>query len=138
MSDPLKFLTVVSAKTDHLYLWTSFIDLEGAGSNDPVAADFNAHRREIPFMGITATLYPRSYQGSELNPSFCGGIYDSPQWMSKQSILDVLTALGFDQLQMAHEATPHPIESCLSIFARRSRHVRLEHPHISNPKSPNG
>ncbi len=84
MPDPLRFLKAAAAKTDRLYLWTSFVDLSAAKSDDPAAAHFRSHARAVPFMGISATLYPRHYAGAHRNPDFSGGIYDAPQWMSKR------------------------------------------------------
>jgi hypothetical protein len=61
-----------------------------------------------------------NYMGAQLQDGFCGGIYNQPRWMSRDSILDALRALGFRELEIAHEGRPYPTQPCFSIFARKS------------------
>ncbi len=119
MADPLRFLEAVAARTDALYLWTTYLDPTAFPVGDPALKRWEAVRETRTFRGQTITLYRRDYEQVHLNPDFCGGIYNEPRWMIRSSILDALRALGFSSLEIAHETTPTPHEPCFSVFARR-------------------
>jgi SAM-dependent methyltransferase len=119
MIDPLRFLSAVAARTDVLYLWTSYFDLSSVEPGSAMEKGFAEMREDRPFHGETLTLYRRSYLGADRNPEFCGGIFDEPRWMTRESILAALRLLGFTSIEIAHEAMPNPNEPCFSIFARR-------------------
>ena len=119
MRDPLRFLTLVAARTDVLYLWTSFIDVDALEPRSELAAWFASRRERRDFNGFTATLYRLGYHGVNNNKDFCGGIFDTPRWMDRASILESLRTLGFDRLEIVHEDRPLPHQPCFSVFARR-------------------
>jgi Methyltransferase domain len=120
MVDPLRFLEAVAARTDTLYLWTSYIDEDAAPKGSPGAKELASVREEHDFHGARTTLYRMSYYKVHLNDDFCGGIYNEPRWMSRGSIISALKALGFSELEIAHEGGLHPTQPCFSIFARKS------------------
>jgi SAM-dependent methyltransferase len=121
MQDPLRFLEAVAARTNALYLWTSFIDDDVITADSPQTEGYRTTQEDCEFRGQPVTLFRRGYVGVNHNAEFCGGIFDDPRWMSRSSILTALHALGFDDLEITHEATPVPHEPCFSIFARRSK-----------------
>jgi SAM-dependent methyltransferase len=124
MVDPLRFLEAVAARTDALYLWTSYIDENAAPAGSSNAKNLGMVREAVDFRGIQTSLYRMSYYDVHLNHDFCGGIYGEPRWMSRTSIIEALKALGFSDLEIAHEAPgPQPTQPCFSIFARRSAAV---------------
>ena len=119
MPDPLRFLTAVAARTDVLYIWTSFIDEDVLEPGSELANGFAAMRETTTFLGAPITLYRLNYNGVHQNEDFCGGIYNTPRWMSRASILAALRALGFTSIEIAHENRPLPHQPCFSVFARR-------------------
>jgi hypothetical protein len=119
MADPLRFLEAVASRTDSLYLWTHYIDEGAAPAESPDAKCLAARREERDFRGIRAILYRLHYYDVHLKDEFSGGIYNEPRWMSRASVLDALSALGFSQIEIAHEARPHPTQPRFSIFARK-------------------
>ena len=120
MRDPLRFLTAVAARTDVVYLWTSFIDDQALEPGSDVAKWFVSRRERREFNGITTTLFRLDYNGVNKNDNFCGGIFDTPRWMDRGSILESLRVLGFDSLEIAHEDKPLPHQPCFSVLARRT------------------
>lgn len=120
MIDPLRFLEALCSKTDAIYIWTMFVDEEAGPSDENVSANWAKVREHRQFHGIPVTLYRRGYLTASKNADFSGGIFDEPRWMTRESIIGSLKALGFESLSIEHEATINPYESCFSIFARRT------------------
>ncbi len=107
LRDPLGFLEALSEKTSALYIWTVFI------------ADDRPPTKIETFKGIPVRLYQRPYGPGVSDDSFCGGLMDKPFWIFRDDILSALKALGFSDIETAHE------ESSIhgpgfSIFARKS------------------
>ena len=119
MIDPLRFLRAVASRTDHLYLWTHFVEESRIPPDHEAAHGFASTRETRPFEGEAMTLYRRSYAGVDRRVDFCGGIYDEPRWMARQSILDCLRLLGFTNIEIAHEDEMRPHEPSFSIYAAR-------------------
>ena len=119
MQDPLRFLEAVAARTDSLFIWTSYIDDAGVAAGGPGTEVYNREREDGEFHGKPVTLYRRGYLGADQNEEFCGGIFDDPRWMARTALFDALGTLGFNSIEIAHEATPVLYEPCFSILARR-------------------
>jgi hypothetical protein len=107
LRDPLGFLEAICEKTTSVYIWTVFI------------ADDRPPSKVEVFRGIPVRLYQRPYGPGVTDDSFCGGLMDKPFWIFRDDILAALKALGFLEIQTAHE------ESSIhgpgfSIFARKS------------------
>ncbi|ATQ67939.1 MULTISPECIES: class I SAM-dependent methyltransferase [Methylosinus] len=121
MREPLRFLQAVAARTDALYLWTHFMDdLSIPDDDSPLAQGLRQTRELGELSGRQFVMYRHSYVGANLAPAFCGGIYDDARWLPRRSIVGALETLGFDSVEFAHEATPHPNLPAFSAFARRT------------------
>ena len=119
MRDPLRFLSAVAARTDALYLWSNFIDVDVLEPDSDLANGFAALRETRDFHGVDVKVYRLNYNNANKNLDFCGGIYDTPRWMDRASILDCLRVLGFSSLEVAHEQRPLPHEPSFSVYAKR-------------------
>jgi hypothetical protein len=119
MIDPLRFLQSVAAHTDRLYIWTHFVEESRIPPDHEAAHGFASTRETRMFAGEAMTLYRRAYAGVHRKAEFCGGIYDEPRWMARQSILDCLRLLGFTSAETAHEDEVRPHEPSFSIYATR-------------------
>lgn len=91
MTEPLKLLSGLCARTDRLFLWTHYYD---EGLRD----------RTLPFSAPETIVFEgRSYTGSRrLYParamrrkSYAGGSARHAMWLTRDSILDFLQARGF-------------------------------------------
>lgn len=119
MRDPLRLLEAIAARTDAIFLWTHYVEENGPDS--PVGSNhaYDAVRETRSFHGETLTVYRHPYLGADLNPEFCGGVYENPRWMARESIVRALEILGFTSLEFAHDTRDHPNGPCFSILARR-------------------
>ena len=120
MEDPIELLELIASRTDAMYLWTHYMSDEAMPDGDPrrgaiIGTAEIQHRRGVP-----VRLYKRSYYGAWRNKSFCGGIHDLHRWVEKSDIVDVIKALGFDDVRLAHDEPGHPNGPSFSIFARRT------------------
>lgn len=119
MSDPVRLLELASSCTDAIFLWTHYFDDVQMPPEDPRRGAFSGSVEVRPFRDIDVRLHRRSYHGAWRDKAFCGGMHDDHAWMEKRQILDVLRALGFDDVRTTHDTSDHPGGPCLSIFARR-------------------
>jgi len=115
MSDPLRFLTALSKKSDVIFVWTHYYDPER-----PVAAI--SHDPEIvPFHGKKIRLHRHSYGSSTADPRFWGGIHPYSKWIERQSIFDALSVLGYTSLEVYDENPKHPTAGgAFNILAKRA------------------
>lgn len=122
MSDPIRLLDLMSRRTDAVYLWTHYFDSEAMPPSDPRGFALT-NRTRIDRRGeLTIRLHERRYYGAERNVIFCGGPEDLHYWMEKSAIVEVLDALGFDDIRIFHDQPTHPNGPAISIFARRHTH----------------
>ncbi len=71
------------------------------------------------FHGVTVRAYRRSYLQAEKNPAFCGGMRDDHRWLSRGDLFKALEAVGFGDIETAHDEPGHPYGPAVSIFARK-------------------
>ena len=119
MPDPLRFLQAAAARSDALYLWTHYVDVDALPPGDPRRRDWNATRETVTFAGEPVRLFRRSYLKANETAQFCGGVFDDHRWMDRNDILKALSALGMTTIAVAHEDHSSPHGSSFSIFARR-------------------
>jgi len=117
MRDPVTLLELLAQRTCAIFLWTHFATEEEIRLAEAARAP---HLRREKRLGQTIRLVRRPYHGSAERPGFCGGVFDEPSWMPKQDLLDVLMALGFDDVRIAFEQLDHPYGPALSVFARKT------------------
>lgn len=120
MADPLRLLEHLAARTDALYLWTHVIDDDAMPQGDPRRA-LVASVEDIAWRGRTVRYHRRVPYGpaQDEDPTFCGGVVHAAAWMERRALLQVLAALGFEDVQIAHDEATHPAGPALSILARR-------------------
>lgn len=118
MRDPVTLLELLAGKADALYLWTHVV---GHEELDWASVGYKPYYSVEQRLGLTIRLFARSYCNAPADPAFCGGVYEHPRWMLKDDILQVLAALGFDEINVAHEEPRHPNGSAMSVFARKTK-----------------
>ncbi len=119
MPDPLRFLSAVAARSDAVYLWTHYVDVDALPPGDRRRDDWNATAETRTFAGETVRLFRRSYVKANETAQFCGGVFDDHRWMDRNDILKVLTLLGLSAITVAQEDHTSPFGSSFSVFARR-------------------
>lgn len=120
MSDPVKLLELMASHSDALFLWTHYFKPEAMPKSDVRYRPFTGKELVKSARGLNLRLYERNYHNSSQNAAFCGGPKNRHYWMHKQDILDFLTALGFDSIEINDDDEKHPGGPCFSVFARRT------------------
>lgn len=120
MADPLQLLQALAERTDTLFLWTHVIDDTAMPQGD-ARRGLVAGVENITWRGRALRYHRRVPYGpgQQQDPVFCGGIAHAPAWMERDALLQVLGALGFDDVRVAHEQPDHAGGPSLSILARR-------------------
>ena len=113
MHDPLDFLENISKLSDTIFLWTHYCTKEDTGfaQKHPIVSQY--HGKEI-------TMYQCNYGESVNRPNFPGGIRPVAYWMDRQSILDVLSILGFNELTIGCETPVTEAGPAFCVLAKRT------------------
>lgn len=120
MSDPVKMLELMAARSDTLFLWTHYYKPEAMPKGDVRHRPFTGKELLKPARGLNLRLYERHYHNSSQNASFCGGPKNRHYWMHRDDILDFLKVLGFCSIEINEDDEKHPGGPCFSVFARRA------------------
>lgn len=119
LRDPVAVLEAIAARSDRLYLWTHVFDGAAMPKGDPRRLAMTGRSSIRHCAGVPVTLHERSYHGAEQAVSFCGGVRDRHVWMDRCDLLAALGALGFDDIEIAHDEPHAAAGPALSILARR-------------------
>jgi hypothetical protein len=119
MEDPVRFLQAMAARTDSLFLWTHYVDDVAMPQDDPRRGAFVGSPEISETLGVTVKLYPRSYMGAWQSSAFCGGTHDLHRWMERTSLIELLKALGFSDVRIAHDQPDHAFAPAFCIYAAR-------------------
>lgn len=120
MSEPLRLLELIAAKTDAFYLWTHYFDDSVMPADDLRRKAFLGGDKTEMFRGIPVRLHQRSYFSAWQSKAFCGGMHDRHYWVEKADIVAAIRALGFDDVRIAHDEPAHQNGPSFSIFAKRT------------------
>lgn len=119
--DPVEFLSNLCKISSQLYIWTHYVDLDVMPENDPryIAGIVGVEKRSHNNFNYNA--YQRRYLGStKTDNTFCGGIYSSPLWLEKSTILYILKVNGF-AVTVDHDMPNHPSGPCCSFFCQKNQ-----------------
>lgn len=119
LTNPLHLIDLVAKRTAAVYLWTHVVTEESMPHTDPrrlvIAPDVENHQ----FHGMNVRAYRRTYANAQSSVAFCGGPSDEHRWLHRDDLLEALRAVGFTDIQTAHDEPQHPYGPALSIFARK-------------------
>ena len=118
--DPVRLLELIAARADALYLWTHYFDETAMPPGDKRRVPFSERVETRLSNGVAVQLHERSYYRAWRDPSFCGGLQDRHFWINRADILDLLAALGFGHIVIAHEEPAHVNGPSFSVFAARA------------------
>ena len=120
MQDPIRLLELIAEKADSFYLWTHYTSIDSMPLDDPRRGAFVGGMEIRKSHGIDVRLYKRTYLRAWEDKAFCGGIHDLHRWIEKDDIVELIRALGFDDIRIMGDQTDHPSGPSFSIFARRT------------------
>jgi hypothetical protein len=111
MTEPLKLLELISARTDKMYLWTHFY------YDDAVPSHLKM--RNVSFAGMTIPQFERPYLMGRRR-TFCGGVCSGRAWLRRSDILKVLEILGFKRIEIAFEDKTGQMGPSFAIVAQKN------------------
>ena len=117
MTDPVRFLELLTQRCEHVYLWTVYYDAGFCAEHPEYAAKFTAHT-EYQHAGFDHHLHRYEYQDALNWQGFCGGPRPFCQWMERDEILGALHHFGFTQQSVRDEPNPHG--NALSVVASKA------------------
>jgi Protein of unknown function (DUF1698) len=118
MENPIKLIELLAKRSDRIYLWTHYADINAMPPDDPRNA-LLGQTEVVESSGVKVRLYPRSYWGAGKNDTFCGGPNDMHRWIERNDLLDLLKALGMKVISIAHDDPKHVNGPSFSIYAQR-------------------
>ncbi len=110
MTEPLRLLELIAARTDRIYLWTHFYGDDAVPSYVKV--------RQVSFAGTTVPQYERPYVMPSRRTS-CGGVFTGRAWLRRRAILDALEILGFSRIEIAFEDSTGKMGPSFAVVAQR-------------------
>jgi 2-polyprenyl-3-methyl-5-hydroxy-6-metoxy-1,4-benzoquinol methylase len=119
MTNPAELLVDLAQITDSLGMWTHYFDAEVIGAKPYLVAKFEMTPQSEQFGGRTVAIHRHRYLDAVEWKGFCGGSAPTSHWMPKDSILSVLTDLGFT-VEIGKDESDHPNGPCMLLFAKRS------------------
>lgn len=117
MTEPLRFLRAVAARTDRLLLWTHYFDAEVIGRRDD--ADLFEPARALdgdPRYRGSKRRYPSEALAWS---GFSGGVEAHAVWLEKTAILGFLEASGLTRISTTADAPDHQNGPAITIAAQR-------------------
>lgn len=117
-ADPIRLIDLISQNTSCFFIWTHYFDEMAMKPDDLRRVPFSGRVEKRAFRDLTVELHERSYFRAWRDPKFCGGLQDRHFWMTKQDMLRVIDALGFDTAT-ALDVPDHPNGPSFCIFAKR-------------------
>lgn len=119
MADPGYFLSQLTRRCDQLFIWTHYFDERSMPDDDPRRLAFNGKVEARTFAGVPVRYYERHYFNANATKEFCGGMKDRHYWMHRDDILNLIRALGFNDISITQEDPSHRGGPCFCLFARR-------------------
>lgn len=117
-ADPIRLLELISQSARRFFIWTHYFNDALGSAKDPRGFALSGRVKEVEFKGVKIRLHERYYYQAWQNPQFCGGPKDLHYWLSREDILAIIDALGFDSVT-AHDEPDHVNGPAISIFAKR-------------------
>lgn len=119
MLDPLLIIKQMSQLTDQLFMWTHYYDAAIINARPELRPKFRK-LEEVEVDGIRLQWIEQSYDSALSWKGFCGGSAPTSRWLTRESILNYLTACGFTRIDISFEAPDHPNGPSFAVCAQRT------------------
>ncbi len=117
MREPVKLLQDMAKVSGSIYIWTHYYDPGVILKREDLKMKFDREPRVQHFGSREVVSYKQSYLNALQWRGFCGGSAPTSYWMTKESILGVLSDLGL-QVAIGRDFQ-HPNGPVLLLFASR-------------------
>lgn len=117
MLDPVGLLQGISRVTDRALIWTHYFDEEPC-SRDELRRRFGPPEHAVAD-GVTVEVRPYRYLESLEWSGFCGGAHPDARWLTRESLLRLLGAHGWTDVQVGFDRPDHPGGPTLAVVVQR-------------------
>lgn len=118
MTDPVAVLRDAARVADSFGIWTHYFDAARVMARKELAHKFAAQAETAEFNGKRIELHRQRYKKARAWDGFCGGDSAHSYWLTRQSLFDLLDALGFD-VTPGEETPDHQNGPAILLYARR-------------------
>jgi SAM-dependent methyltransferase len=118
MTDPVKLLQDMAKVSRAIGIWTHYYDADIILKRDDLKRKFDNEPVVQQVGGRQVLAYKQKYLEALNSKQFCGGSAPISYWLSPESILGVLSDLGF-QVVIGQDHKDHQNGPCMTLFASR-------------------
>lgn len=118
MIEPAKLLQDMAKVSSSIGIWTHYYDADIILNREDLKRKFDNEARVQIIGGRKVISYQQYYLDSLNYKGFCGGSAPISYWMTKESLLGVLSDLGL-KVVIDHEDKNHPNGPCILLFASK-------------------
>jgi len=119
MKDPLEVLDLISQRASRLLLWTHYYDPNSIDSSKSLAGKFGSPEM-ILRNGVKIQIARYEYQESLNWSGFCGGSAEYSKWITKDSLIEYLGALNYNEIEIGEDNKNHPNGPAILLCAQKS------------------
>lgn len=123
--DPLRCLELIADLADCVYVWTHYFEPDperwAPSIRERLRDKWSPEDVGLKSKRLEARARKQHYLEARAWSGFSGGSADYSYWLLREDLLGAFRALGFDDLEVAHDQPDHPNGPSFSVLARRSR-----------------
>jgi hypothetical protein len=120
MADPVELLQLIAKAADNVFIWTHYYDAALIKAAPHLVKKFGKPRTEVRD-GVTYEVVEQQYEKALNWAGFCGGSAPTSQWLTRESLLNGVRSLGFDDIAVNFDQPDHPNGPALALCAKRTR-----------------
>ncbi|WP_168991644.1 bifunctional 2-polyprenyl-6-hydroxyphenol methylase/3-demethylubiquinol 3-O-methyltransferase UbiG [Paraburkholderia sp. UYCP14C] len=117
MIDPVSLLEDMAHASDSICIWTHYYDAEVARTNSNMQNHVDPAPTISEFRGREVHTHRYSYFDSVNNAKFIGGTAPQANWLTRESMMAVLDALGMTVIVGLDDRDQHPAGPSILLYA---------------------
>jgi SAM-dependent methyltransferase len=118
MADPVRLLQSIARVSRSIGLWTHYYDTDVIMSREDLKQKFDAEPRIEHIGSCEVISHRQSYLQALEWKGFCGGSAPTSYWLTRESLLGILTDLGF-KVTIGEDTKTHLNGPAILLFAQR-------------------
>jgi hypothetical protein len=118
MTDPVSLLDDMAHASDSICIWTHYYDADVARTNPNMRTHVDVEPRISEFRGRPVSTHRMNYLEAIESKKFIGGTARHACWMTRESLLTVLDALGMTVI-VGLDDRDHPAGPSILLYATR-------------------
>lgn len=118
MKDPLELLDLIGQRANRILLWTHYYDPSLIEVSGGLSQKFGSPEL-IVRNGVEVQIARYENQDALNWSGFCGGSAEYSMWISKNSLIEYLGALGFSEIEIGEDNKDHPNGPAILLCAHK-------------------